>query len=492
MNYKLTDEQNNILDKIRLKDVVSVNAYPGTGKTFTLVKVAEDNPYSKILYLAFNKHSVDEAKLKLPSNVTVMTTHSLAYEGTKSLHKGNVRGDVSISEVVSLLNLNYTEAELVLETFNKFLASNYNDINVEIVSSLLDDVSKFVMSINKLDIERLTTLVKQLFKLIYNGMLNGFPHSFYLKYFQLKKNKIKKFDMLLVDEAQDTNDVTFSIIDKIEAKKVIVGDTHQQIYRNLRYSSLNLSSVSNEVNYLTKSFRLKQSSAEYAYNFIKLFKNEQHPIVGISSESSTKNKAFISRTNSTLIEEFDRRIKDDVTFIRDPRLIFSTAIDVMYFIEKYRDKITNPLLRSLNNLKDLEELRSFDREIDKAYNIAEQYGLRLLDLRSEAIRKFNAKKSKEVLTTAHSVKGLEFDEVTIGNDFPDIISEIASLKINNLNDFYKNSDSKLIDEINTYFVAVTRSRNVLNNINLDYELSLNEINNRLSINHDIREALKNK
>jgi DNA transposition AAA+ family ATPase len=59
----VTDEQNVIIGfKPTPGSIVSVQAYAGSGKTFTLKEFADANPSLKILYIVFNKAIKDDAK----------------------------------------------------------------------------------------------------------------------------------------------------------------------------------------------------------------------------------------------------------------------------------------------------------------------------------------------------------------------------------------------------------------------------------------------
>jgi superfamily I DNA/RNA helicase len=119
-------------------------------------------------------------------------------------------------------------------------------------------------------------------KLLYEKMKNKeipATHSFYLKEFQLAlyKGDIKlKYDFVLLDEAQDTNPVTISIFDLINAdKKVIVGDTHQQIYA-FRGAVDALEKFNGDKYYLTNSFRFNEMIGNIAIFFLRVWKNEQN------------------------------------------------------------------------------------------------------------------------------------------------------------------------------------------------------------------------
>jgi len=65
-----------------------------------------------------------------------------------------------------------------------------------------------------------------------------------------------------------------------------------------------------------------------------------------------------------------------------------------------------------------------------------------------------------VLTTAHSVKGLEFDEVTIGNDLNDVILDIVT-RIKEQPEYVLTLEET--NELNLAYVAASRARKVIHN-----------------------------
>ena len=58
-------------------------------------------------------------------------------------------------------------------------------------------------------------------------------HSLYFKEFEQRFNYFNlkdKYDVVLLDEVQDSNMVTLSVFNQFNAKRVMVGDSHQKIY----------------------------------------------------------------------------------------------------------------------------------------------------------------------------------------------------------------------------------------------------------------------
>jgi excinuclease UvrABC helicase subunit UvrB len=72
-----TEEQNQILQAFLSGQSIKIHAFAGTGKTSTLFYLASQTN-KEGLYLTFNKRIAEEAKIKMPKNVTSATVHSLA------------------------------------------------------------------------------------------------------------------------------------------------------------------------------------------------------------------------------------------------------------------------------------------------------------------------------------------------------------------------------------------------------------------------------
>ena len=489
---KLTEEQELVVKTSKNANILKVNAYPGTGKTFILSKIAEANIHSNILYLAFNSAIVNEAKGKFPSNTTIKTTHSLAFNYTKEIHDGRIRSNITTIETAKTLKVNYKIASIINTTLSLFLSSSYVEINEEIISKLINNEN--YIEEDKISIDYLANEVTKLFKKIYNNEFHGYPHDYYLKCFQMKNNKINKFDLILLDEAQDTNEVTMDIFNKIKGRKIVVGDSHQQIYNSLRHTINPMQNLKSDYElYLTKSFRLKKQVAEYTSNILNNFKNEKHEIDGISTEKVDDRIAIISRTNSMLIEYINDRLKaNDFTCVRDPNSIFSTAIDAFYIINDQLDRVSDIKFKYITKRSQLDTLAIYDIEVKNGIKIAEKYGTKLFELRDGAMKAVcNKNTAKFTFTTAHTSKGLEFSNVKLAEDFPDPVDLILKKGIKNLDSFYKridndyNSVKDIIEEINLFFVAATRSKNSLEVVKDYYMNTKDEINEFLSYERNI-------
>jgi len=481
---KLTNEQTDILSAVKKGDeVIKVNAFAGTGKTTTLVEIAKANPNKKILYLAFNKAIQEEAKQKFPKNTEVRTTHSLAYKHiVYPLGFKNIRPDYKIGEIKEILELpNFDTAKIIENAYSFYCNSDMSNIS---------SISLKTYFLNK---------TQELFDLMLNKKID-ITHSFYLKLFQLylknKKVSLRPYDIVLLDEAQDTNDVTLDIFHNIPAKqRIIVGDTHQQIY-SFRGSINAMSKIKGTELYLTNSFRFNEGIADKANEVLRVFKNEKQILKGKGNKlNSITSTAYISRTNSHLIGIMSKLLKDNKKFktVRNPYEIFALAMNV-YNLENKRELDKNFLY--LKNLApDMEKLEQVaieieDKELISAVNIVKKYDSSIFNIYKKAKEYFYEDFESDIfLTTAHTSKGLEWDSVIIENDVPNIPVKVIAKWIKESGEEYAfNTDflaefnqavkdlrvnQKLIDEINLYYVAITRSKGFLTdnseNAEIDFE-----------------------
>jgi len=478
----LTIEQQEILNAVKNNEkIIKIVAFAGTGKTFTLEQIALNNPNKTILLLAYNKSIENEAKKRFPKNVLVKTTHSYAYGNVVRKYGYTVRQTnykaTEIIELFGLKDINYTYdfAQSVLFIFELYC------------NSAAEHISHFSSKGNTEVIE----YARKLFEKMERGEIK-ITHSFYLKKFQLDLLRgeayIKRYDIALLDEAQDTNDVTLSIFYLLNStQKVVVGDRHQQIY-SFRGSINAMSKIKASIYYLTKSFRFNQEIAFKATKFLQFFKIEKKHLIGAGTDINVKNKAIITRTNAKLIGVMKNLISEKKTFkiIRESYSIFGLILNLkklygnkeldegykyLYAFkkqakeERFRDDILSYIFNIVEGQDiELETAIKTIRQTEDIYNI---YGM---------AKQYYCDKNlipDYYLSTAHTSKGLEWDKVILESDFPcykkivehyrHISPHILSLKEDFYSDFAKDMQAgkvkqEIIDELNLYYVAVTRAK----------------------------------
>ena len=479
----LTTQQNEIIEAIPKYKNIKINAFAGTGKTTTLKLIANKFREKNILYLAFNSSIKSEASKIFPSNTHVKTTHGLAFLAIKKYT--NINLDLLVNyraiDISKEFELTYNQAITSLKIFENF-CNNKHD------------------TIEKDDLEHKTA--KKMFDNMLLSLMKP-THSFYLKYYYLllKREEIPQYqyDILMLDEAQDTNEVTLGIFERLKAKtKIFVGDRHQQVYSFRGSKNAIEKIVCNKEFYLSTSFRFNNSIANYANILLKNFKNEDVQINGIIDEDNEeiKTNAFISRTNASLISIIANRIETRKPFvtIRDPNEIFNLTIEVYYFLINDLDEIKrNKFLKDFNSEDDLSDYAKEveDFELKSAIKVAREYKEKIFEFKDIATKFFKAWNNRELngfekrldeilfLTTAHTSKGLEWDRVIVGDDFNDFADLILDMGCTSLEEFQKKlnqiSNQELLDEFNLFYVAITRAKKSLvkDSENFHYLMSKN-------------------
>jgi F-box protein, helicase, 18 len=461
MFYKdgsFTDEQIKIIEA-NFEEILAVNAYAGTGKTYTLVGFSQLRSDKKILYLAYNKSIKKEAEHKFKNlpNVTVKTTHGLAYSmfGKKYQTRFKEKGmDIPTKvyaeycEDVDEKNRNYY-AFVLSKVINDFAQSAYN------IEKYIEEMVK-----NK-------NIFEEKFKLPFNYFLSKFEvvwedlltnddmpfeHDFYLKEYQLSEPYLTFYDYILLDEAQDANDCVIDIImQQYGTKKVFIGDTYQQIY-GWRGAVNALDKVKQNalVLYLTKSFRCGQHIAQIANNYLTISKAPKDFIGNESvkdNEAGYKDHAIIARSNAQLFHYL-------VSNANDKKIYFIGGINGYKFrdlvdlvILRYsEDKsiIKNNFFRQFDSIDELKDYAESANENEILSKIKVSMSIPKLSQELNSIKERTVKNPDEadlIVTTAHKAKGLEWDSVLILRGFIDLTKDDVEQ-----------------EEINLLYVAITRAK----------------------------------
>ena len=465
---KTTQQQKDILEAVKQYKSIKINAFAGTGKTTTLKLISDTYKSKKILYLAFNSAIKNEASGIFPANTSVKTTHGLAFGAIKKNTQIDLNNLVNYRaiDISKEFEITYNQAIGALKIFDNFCNSTKDEIS-------------------KQDIEH--TTAKKMFDSMLISKMKP-THSFYLKYYYLliSSGQISQFnyDIIMLDEAQDTNEVTLGIFESLSSKiKIYVGDEHQQIY-SFRGSknALNKIKVDKKL-YLSCSFRFNKSIASYANKLLSKFKNEKVNIDTLPSSNDDINSyGYISRTNAQLISVISTRIESRKPFVtvRDPNEIFNLTIEVYYLLNNDKSKIKRN--RFLKDFNDEEELFEYAKEVEdyelkSALKMAKEYKEKLFDFKIYADKFYTAWKNRTnngfdkrvdeilFLTTAHTAKGLEWDSVTVADDFTDFADLIVDFGCDSLEQFIQEQNylpnQELLDEFNLFYVAITRAKKSL-------------------------------
>jgi superfamily I DNA/RNA helicase len=436
------------VQKIKGTNRLKINAGAGCSKTTTLSMVAHATE-AKSLYLAFNKAMVEEAKHKFPHWVTVKTTHGLAYSvyGKELQHKlkrpvgryVNVCGTGSeIARHFSIRGIELPSGKWITasgigvsvkETVNRFEYSadkkiSRKHVSYSAVGNLIND-----MTFNKNEYE---ALVVSYAEILWKQRIDPRSpilamHDTYLKLYQLSEPDLSMYDVVYLDEAQDTNDCVLDIVSKLKKKVVLVGDPYQQIY-GWRGSVNAMSKVDCEETTLSTSFRFGQAVAEIANVILNCNEPATLTLKGWDKLVSEIHKylpegvethARLYRTNAALIA-------DGVDFIVQGKNV-SMEIDVRDFVKTLESALA--LFEGRKNDVKHENIVPFaewsDLTAEAQFVGGELARIAAMVGKGEAYRVMQVladyKKPLNpdiILTTAHKSKGREFDVVVLADDFP--------------------------------------------------------------------------
>lgn len=227
-----------------------IQAGAGCGKSSTLKMIAKSDPRRRMTYIAYNKAIATDAKRSFPSNVAASTGHGLAFDPRYLPRLNRPRQTAHTAaqalDVKSVLGIIGSTPSIPTD-----LGLRKAMTNKLIMRSALDAVAQFCHSADpeiearhvprydglttKGPREKLLALVLPVARAAWDdlraedGVLK-MSHDHYLKLWALSAPTLPT-DVVLLDEAQDTNDVLSSVLLAQEhAQRIAVGDSSQAIY----------------------------------------------------------------------------------------------------------------------------------------------------------------------------------------------------------------------------------------------------------------------
>ena len=465
-------------DYLEGKDL-AVSAASGSSKTTTAIYLATSDQSRSILYLAFNKSIVEDVGGRMPDNVNIKTIHSLAYsaEGYKyrdklSRPRGkyvNVAG--TVSEVVLFYKIkplgkgSVSEtriSRLVRETVTIFESSadevlSKKHIPSSVVKTLSEQSTKdgkefvSVSDINKAVYKYASKLWADRIDLKSRVLTT---HNTYLKLYQLSK-PILPYDVVIVDEVQDVQEVFLDIFINQKCQRVMVGDPQQAIYQwnycvdGFKHPDVRKVFTSRK---LSQSFRFGEAIAKVGRDILKLYTKKE--LTGFGDDSivgkvdQSKPFAKLYRTNGLLLTEA-------VDFIEDGMSV-NIGVDVKDFIKRL-EAISTLQEGKKPKHQDIAIYKTFeDLELEAKDDVVLARDLKLvISGRAFAIidvlGKYTKPKDYQItLSTSHKSKGLEYDQVILAEDYRSFLNDEGKVK-------YPINEG----EVNLLYVSATRAKKVL-------------------------------
>jgi len=466
----LTDEQQQAVHRAVTTDgPLKVPAGAGSGKTHTLRAIAQTlcDAGLRVCYMAFNRSMADEAKPKFGSTAQVYTTHGLAYKmlGIGKEIRGRKLGSVYHWQVADVLKIDETfygmgksdYAAGVLQTLNRFLISPEPVITTNSVPDSARRQNK-----NSALPGLMAEHAQDLFYALAPGEKTDLPlpHDLYLKYWQvIGAPGLDDFDVILLDEAQDSNPV---ILEALKGRRVIyVGDSHQSIYgfRNAIDAMRNIQAPETP---LTLSFRFGPDVATLANAILnrKTRTKLRHPMRGlprlttvVGTDHLDPPYTRIYRTNYQLIR--DAIILSDrghsISLVGDMEEFARRILSAAALMDGDKRNVRDPLIRSFKSFDDLEAASekpgNLGRDLRQVVRIILEFRDRLSDIIS-LLRAKPGARNEIIMTTAHKSKGLEWPQVALMPDFDQTLSAENDTSL---------SETERDEELNLLYVAATRA-----------------------------------
>jgi hypothetical protein len=472
MNFSPTAEQHAALEAFATGETLVIEAGAGTGKTSTLVLLAEST-HKRGQYVAFNKSIVDEAGRKMPAHVACNTAHSLAFRavGRRYQHRLN---SPRMKSAALARQLGIDPIDVVVGGVErKRMAPGY------LASHVLRAVTRFCQTAdpeptaqhfayidgidmpapdgkrrydnNNLISQALLPALRKAWADISDpdGQL-PFKHEHYLKAWQLGEPRIDA-EVIYFDEAQDANPVMHAIVAaQTHAQIVWVGDSQQQIY-GFTGAVNAMAALGDQVTrtFLTQSFRFGPVVADLANTVLErlaapLRLQGYEPIPSTVARLDAPS-CWLTRTNARAVGLFLAAVDEG----RRAHLV-GGAGEVRRFAEasiSLRDSgwTPHPELACFKSWSEVQDYVADDpqgSELKLMVDLVDRFGAEVILEATERMPRED--RADVVISTAHKSKGREWDTVRLGDDFPD--GEKGDLSE---------------EELRLMYVAVTRAKLVI-------------------------------
>lgn len=482
----MTEEQRAVVESD--DPVLKVNAVAGSGKTTTLLEFAKHRPGSRILYLVYNRAVADEvrreAQAKSLGNLTAATIHGLAYrhaDGRRYELENELNEWRILDQYVPAQDQGTDQAMvyawLLKDLVNYYLNSEVTRLDTDLLAfyEAATGPGDRIRSLLARRGDEMVGLVREILSDMKNRQAPA-VHDFYLKLFQFAKVRLP-YDVILVDEAQDTSGVMLSIVGKQEhARRIFVGDSYQQIYA-FRHAVNSLDRVEGKSLRLSQTFRFGNSLARHISQRV----NEAYELLGEKPEFRMKGidmdtrfgkrayqdrypLAVIARSNVSLFHTVLERLYDGAKSMHFEggysgyAFMNARVSGLLYLKEGKRDKIKDPLIKKFQAFDEIKRFAedTQNQGLKVMIDLVSRYGAKLYDFdRLIKARLADKKRAELIFTTTHKAKGQEYDFVEMVEDDFVTRSDLAKILNSEKDDV---NPVKLKEEINVYYVAATRGK----------------------------------
>lgn len=442
VDFSPTDEQRHALDLFSTGDSLAIEAGAGTGKTSTLLLLADAMSGKRGQYVSFNKAIAVEAGGKFPAHVACSTAHSLAMRSVGRQYAHRLNGARMTSPQIAR-QLDVDPLVLTVDGERRTLAAGF------LAGHVMRAVERFCQSadtevqlrhfpyLDGIDVERGWTnndaVRRELLpaaRAAWRDLLNPdgrlpYSHSHYLKAWHLSGPVIPS-DVVFFDEAQDANPVLLDVVaqQSDHAQLVWVGDTQQQIYEFTGAVNALARVDSDARAFLTQSFRFGPAIADRANEVLSMLDAELR-LTGTSSIDSRLDTldepdAVLCRTNAAAVSTVLRaqRHGQRVHLIGGSGEVTRFARAVVDL--QQRGSTSHPELAcfaSWGEVRHYVENDPLGSELRLMVNLCDEFSPETIIAALD--RMIPERDAQLVVSTAHKSKGREWGRVQLGSDFPD-------------------------------------------------------------------------
>lgn len=420
---------------------IFVSAGPGSGKSYTILKMVKMTPYHvKKLVSAFNKSIAEELKTKVPMGTDVGTIHSIGYRVLRKnifrRYKLNeIKTWVLAKKVVKNPFNDDKNGQKKYSAYLHNIANLYNLYRLNLVENNTESLIALALEYNAefddRSIQDTITVINYIDE--YNRkhhekeFMIDFTDMIWLPYKLVDSNNFPKYDVLFIDEIQDVNPLQREMLIKLIKKNgrfVVVGDERQAIYSfmgsNLKSFEYFKTIPNTETLPLSVSYRCGKKIIELANQvFPGMEPLETNPegIIRHGSISEIEPEDMvICRNNLPLIELFIELSGLGKKSKMVGREFGNALITLIDKVDQYSDfnellnkKIISLEERGIKNVFNHKSYVDLKEKIDIIRLLMSRYDYTLEQTKNLLKTLFNDKIEGDVITliTGHKSKGLE-------------------------------------------------------------------------------------
>ncbi len=482
---------------------IVLEAVAGSGKTTTAVKALTDldeqAPFISKLCVAFNKRIADELRERMPVTIECRTMNALGHRAwmrhidkpmtldSKKVYK-NLRevldGDPipdTMEDLPKLVNL-AKQVGLIPETDSWSQNKNPHPLigdDKEVWEELIDH---FELDFLDSQVKSVINLARGALTISINDAFEGLIDFNDQLYMPVCFNaKFPRFDIVLIDEAQDISGINRVILQRCltvgGGRLLAIGDPYQAIYGFRGASSDSMEIIKQEFHAstmsLTCSFRCASLIIKEAAHYVPHITSAPDAIPGTvtsprrwNAEVFREVDAVLCRNTAPLVDACFKAIKNQIPAYVLGRDIGAGVLKLIRRLHRHGGTM-KMLVEELNKWQRSEMRKFLDlgREMraegvkDRADTIraiiTSLEGDATVDKLKDTVKEvFSVMRNGVCFSTIHKAKGLEWDRVVFLS--PSLIPS-----------FYAKQEWQLQQEMNLKYVAITRARRALYYVEAD-------------------------